>query len=204
MNTSTSPAPRSAKALAVVVACLLPMAGCGSGTTTTPSTAASVTVGNQTGPAPATTATAPSAQTIATYISEADGVCREADAELVELSAQERQVGREHLTPQHETERLAPLWEKAAAVFRLVNERDRKLRAPSGERASLARIAAGHEQQAKAAERRASSLRHYQPLRYNALVKQIEQEEARFFAVEKEYGFQVCGSSGTRQAGYGA
>jgi hypothetical protein len=172
---------------ASVAAATLLTTGCGSSASKSSTTTA-----------PASTATAPAAvQTRAAYIVQADAVCKQGDAELEALTKKQERIEHEHLGVAREAEELVPVDETAATLDRLFNTRDRALQQPPGDSAILAKIAAGHEAQAVAAERKANALRHYDAASYQAQRKEIEQEEEHLFALEQGYGFKVCGTGTT-------
>jgi len=166
-------------AAAACVAVGLLAAGCGSSETAKPKT---------TSPAPT-----PTVQTKAAYIAQADAVCKQGNAESAFFAKEVERIKDKHLGAAREAEALIPSLEKAATLERRVDAQLKALQQPPGDSVILGKIAAGHEDQAVGAERRANALRHYDASTYQALEKELADENARLFALEEGYGFKVCG-----------
>ena len=123
-------------------------------------------------------------------------MCKQGDAEEAALTKEEERINHEHLGTAREAEDLAPFYEKAAALDRRFDARIRALPKPPGEAANIAKIEAGHEDQAAAAERIANGLRHYEATAFEALAKETKEEHERLVDLEQGYGFKICGSGG--------
>jgi hypothetical protein len=133
-------------------------------------------------------------QTKVSYIGQIDEICKHGNAEEAPIAKEAERIIHEHLGAAKEAEDLAPVFERAASLDRRFNARVRAVPEPSGEAAILGKIAAGHEDEAVGAERRANLLRHYDAATFEVATKEIEEEQARLFALEQGYGFKVCGS----------
>src|SRR5207248_1108720 len=87
----------------------------------------------------------------------------------------------------------SPIYDKLAQNDRSVSTKERAIPQPPADKAILAKIISGHENQTLGAERVANELRHYDAATYERLTRENKEEATKLFGIEQGYGFKVCG-----------
>jgi hypothetical protein len=147
------------------------LAGCGSGSTRAPQ----------------------AGLTRAQYIATVDPICRAGKSALKPLTGKLRTVSDENLGAQAEAEKVLPILRNVVHIYRTYAGRMQEVRQPAGDSEVLGKIAAGNKDQGAALDHAINALANHELAALHSALKEREEADTRVAALERGYGFKVCG-----------
>jgi hypothetical protein len=155
------------------------VAGCGSSGTRSPT---------------ATTSSQPPVPSRAQYIVRIDQICRASEEAEHSADARLKQIVAMHLSEEATAHKLAPLLRSYTREYRRFIREVAHVAQPRGDAETLRKIAIAHENGAAISEREVTAVEHAEGSAYSAARKEGKENGQHLHALERGYGFKVCGA----------
>jgi hypothetical protein len=129
----------------------------------------------------------------ARYIAGADPLCRRGIVAIGPVNTRAAEIERLGLSAPLEAEGLIPVVKEGARQYRAFVRRLKSTPAPAGDSGALNAIFAAHEKVAADLDRLAEVLEGEEFSAVKTVTAKREADHARAIALERAYGFKVCG-----------